>query len=418
MKVITLFIILFISFVKESEANPPDPNPPVISAPGFVIFYLVCDTVNIEVTVTDIESGPVTLNVPGLHPQITVNPPLPASGNPVTVRLSFVPYPLIQHTFINYTATDSSGNVTTASTAIDFPLGILTEPRWGQSPTRCGTTFNLLADDSITIPLFVYDESYDTITLTATGVPNGAVFNPPLPFRGRQLYDGTLKWKPDITQAGIHNIVFTATDYCGQVRTCSINFDVVLPVELSSFVSSVSGNDVILNWTTSSEINNSGFEIERKKPGGLWELKGAKPGNGNSAEPVNYRFTDKGLVKGNYEYRLKQTDFNGNFEYHYLTEEVIIGQPSDFSLSQNYPNPFNPVTKIDFNIPSDGNVVMKVYDINGKEITTLVNEHRQSDYYTEFFNASDLASGIYYYKLTFTSGAVKNEKTLKMAVLK
>ncbi|MBK8984230.1 MAG: T9SS type A sorting domain-containing protein [Ignavibacteria bacterium] len=417
MKLILLFIILFSFLVKETDAVIPDPNPPVISAPGFVTYYLVCDTVNFEVTVSDIESGPVTLNVTGLHPQITVTPPLPVSGNPVTILLSFVPNPLIEHTTLYYTATDSSGNVSTDYTVIDFPLGILSTPRW-HSPATCGATYNLLADDSITIPLFVYDESYDTITLTATGVPDGAVFTPPLPFRGRQLYDGTMKWKPDITQAGFHNIVFTATDYCGQVKTCSINFDVVLPVELSSFVSSVSRNNVILNWTTSSEINNSGFEIERKKTGGLWEIKGAIPGNGNSAEPVNYRFTDKGLVKGNYEYRLKQIDFNGNFEYHDLTEEVIIGQPSDFSLSQNYPNPYNPVTKIDFNIPSDGNVVMKVYDISGKEISTLVNEYREADYYTEFFNASDLASGIYYYKLTFTSGAVRNEKTLKMAVLK
>jgi len=131
------------------------------------------------------------------------------------------------------------------------------------------------------------------------------------------------------------------------------NIDNPLPVELSSFSSIISGRNVELKWTTSSEINNSGFEIERAL--NTSNLKFSKigfiAGAGNSNEVRNYSFIDRNLEKGNYKYRLKQIDFNGNFSYFNLNSDINIGVPDKFELSQNYPNPFNPVTKINYDLP-------------------------------------------------------------------
>jgi len=174
----------------------------------------------------------------------------------------------------------------------------------------------------------------------------------------------------------------------------------VLPVELASFVSVISNNNVTLNWTTATEINNSGFDIERSIVNGQWSTVGNVVGNGTTTSPVNYSFTDRNLNSGNYNYRLKQIDFNGNFEYFNLRNEVVIGVPSKFELSQNYPNPFNPSTVINYQLPSLSNVSLSVYNISGKEVKSLVNGKQEAGYYTFELNASDLSSGIYFYRLT------------------
>ncbi|MCB0729305.1 MAG: T9SS type A sorting domain-containing protein, partial [Ignavibacteriae bacterium] len=159
-----------------------------------------------------------------------------------------------------------------------------------------------------------------------------------------------------------------------------------LPVELSSFTSSVNYRDVTLNWSTASELNNSGFEIERSdirsQTSNVWTKVGNVNGNGTSSSVINYSYTDRGLATGSYSYRLKQIDFNGNFEYFNLNNEVNIGTPSTYALSQNYPNPFNPATTINFDLPTDGNVSLKLYDMSGKEVATLVNEVRSAGYYS------------------------------------
>ena len=172
----------------------------------------------------------------------------------------------------------------------------------------------------------------------------------------------------------------------------------VLPVELSSFTSLINNRDVTLNWSTSSEVNNSGFDIERSS-NGTWSKVGNVSGNGTTNSAMNYSYTDRGLTSGNYSYRLKQIDFNGNFEYFNLSNEVNIGVPAAYELSQNYPNPFNPSTSISFNIPTDGIVSLKLFDMSGKEVSTLVNEVKTAGYYSVNFNAANLTSGIYFYEL-------------------
>ena len=194
------------------------------------------------------------------------------------------------------------------------------------------------------------------------------------------------------------------SNYIG-IDALNVSTDVPLPVELSSFVSTVSNNNVTLKWTTASELNNSGFDIERSV-NGTWTKIGYAAGNGTSTVSNSYSFTDRNLASGSYSYRLKQIDFNGNFEYFNLSSEVNIGIPAQFELSQNYPNPFNPSTTINYNLPKDGKVSIRVFDMSGKEVAVLVNEAKTAGYYSINFNASALSSGVYYYSINadnFTS---------------
>jgi hypothetical protein len=188
-----------------------------------------------------------------------------------------------------------------------------------------------------------------------------------------------------------------------------------LPVELSSFTASPNNRDLYLNWSTLTESNNSGFDIERKAfTTDNWTKVGFVTGNGTSSVPHDYTFCDRNLTSGIYTYRLKQTDFNGNYEYHNLNGEVIIGVPKSLQLIQNYPNPFNPSTTISFELPVEGKVTLKVFNTSGKEVAVLVNEERSAGYYSVNFDASNLSSGVYYCRLE----ANEVIRVMKMAVVK
>ena len=181
------------------------------------------------------------------------------------------------------------------------------------------------------------------------------------------------------------------------------DMDFMFPVELSDFSSYVKINNVTLNWSTVSENNNSGFDIERSviKDESIeaFEKISFVKGYGTTTLSKQYIFTDKNLITGKYKYRLKQIDYSGNIEYFYLAEEVLIGVPPEFKLSQNYPNPFNPSAKINFELPKDGIVILKIFDNNGKEIRTLVNEFKSAGYYTIEFDGINLPSGLYFYRI-------------------
>jgi photosystem II stability/assembly factor-like uncharacterized protein len=173
-----------------------------------------------------------------------------------------------------------------------------------------------------------------------------------------------------------------------------------IPVELSSFTASVSGNDVTLSWGTATELNNAGFDVERfSEKYSDWEKIGYVEGNGTTTEVKNYSYTDKNLIPGRYEYRIKQIDFDGTYKYYNLPESVEVGIPSVYSLQQNFPNPFNPSTTIRYSLPQAGMVSLKIYDALGKEVKTLLNEDKEAGYHQITFDAGNLASGIYFYTL-------------------
>jgi len=150
-----------------------------------------------------------------------------------------------------------------------------------------------------------------------------------------------------------------------------------MPVELSSFTSSILNGTVTLNWTTENEINNSGFDIERKRTENAnWTKIGFVEGHGTVNITQSYVYKDKNLTEGIYNYRLKQIDHNGNYEYFNLSSDVLVGAPSKFNISQNYPNPFNPKTNISFELSGDSKVSILVFNMLGREVVTLVNGYK------------------------------------------
>jgi len=185
--------------------------------------------------------------------------------------------------------------------------------------------------------------------------------------------------------------------------------NIPLPVELIFFTASVVKNDIVLEWKTETEVNNYGFEIQRSQINPKSAIRnpqfvkiGFVEGAGNSNSPKDYKFTDKEPTGGNsFKYRLKQIDNDGNFTY---SKEVSVEIfPSAYELFQNYPNPFNPTTTIKFTLQKAGLVTLKVYDILGQEVSTLIKDFLPAGKHKFNFDASGFASGVYIYRLEATA---------------
>ncbi len=203
-----------------------------------------------------------------------------------------------------------------------------------------------------------------------------------------------------------------APQFVQEAFNAALNYEGVLPVELTSFTATTIGSTVKLSWITATEVNNYGFEVERwalSAERQAWIKIGFVNGNGNSNSPKGYSFVDnnlpagrQGVSSGKYSYRLKQIDNDGQFEYS-NTIEAYIGAPDKFELGQNYPNPFNPSTSIKYQVSSSSLVTLKVYDVLGNEVATLVDEYKPAGSYEAEFKSTvgshQLASGVYFYRL-------------------
>jgi hypothetical protein len=173
----------------------------------------------------------------------------------------------------------------------------------------------------------------------------------------------------------------------------------VVPVELTSFTAAYVGSTVQLNWATATELNNRGFEVQRSANGSPFATVAFVEGNGTTTETQNYSFVDRTVdTRVNYAYRLKQIDFNGDFEYSSVVN-LGITLPTEFTLDQNYPNPFNPSTKISYSVPVKSDVTLEVYNLIGQRMMTLVQGAVDAGTHTEILNASDMSSGIYLVKM-------------------
>ncbi len=205
-----------------------------------------------------------------------------------------------------------------------------------------------------------------------------------------------------------------------------------LPVELTAFTAQISSNGVILNWATATEVNNYGFEIQRSEDRSQMSDAGQSSfvnsqssfvkigfvnGSGNSNSPKSYSFTDNNLSAGKYSYRLKQIDNDGSFKYSQVVDASFM-KPTKFELLQNYPNPFNPSTTIKFGLQSDAKVTLEVYNTIGQKVATLVNEQMSAGYHQVEFNASNLASGIYFYRITANIGNKDFNQVKKFILMK
>ncbi|MBK9099940.1 MAG: T9SS type A sorting domain-containing protein [bacterium] len=189
--------------------------------------------------------------------------------------------------------------------------------------------------------------------------------------------------------------------------------DTPVPVELTSFTGIVNTlGQVVLNWETASELNNLGFEIERRTETSEFRTVGFVEGNGTTTQQNSYSYVDKTAEQGVNYYRLKQVDFNGTYEYSEIVEVEVVG-PLTFELAQNYPNPFNPSTNIKYSTES-GNIRLSVYNLVGEEVAVLVNGFSQAGFFEVTFDASNLSTGVYLYKLQ----SANSVQTKKMMLLK
>jgi len=202
-----------------------------------------------------------------------------------------------------------------------------------------------------------------------------------------------------LTAPSAGNYLINAGYDSPQRRWDSAAVTLVVPVELANFSATVNENNVTLVWQTATELNNSGFDIERADVNKKWEPIGFVAGNGTTTEIHTYTFDDNDLPAGIYNYRIKQIDYNGTFEYFELEQVVKIGSLNDFALLQNYPNPFNPSTNIEFVIPEKSSVTLTVFNSIGEEVSILVNDKKEAGSYMVNFDARGFTSGIYYYKL-------------------
>ncbi|MFN3693933.1 MAG: T9SS type A sorting domain-containing protein [Ignavibacterium sp.] len=199
--------------------------------------------------------------------------------------------------------------------------------------------------------------------------------------------------------------------------------DETIPVELVTFTAKLIDGSVELSWSTATETNNLGFEVQRSqiskdKPQYDWQKIGFVKGRGTTTKPNSYSFVDENLSNGRYAYRLKQIDYDGSFRYSNEIEVDVDFNPADFLLYQNYPNPFNPSTKISWQSPVSGWQTLKVYDVLGNEVAKLVDEYRSAGRYEVEFQSTvsshQLVSGIYFYKIQAGSFV----QTKKMILIK
>ncbi len=230
---------------------------------------------------------------------------------------------------------------------------------------------------------------------------------------------------------GIYDIEFSAANHIpktisgvqvNNLQATIVNVellpDEIIPVEGPLYQASVFKNEVELYWETISETNNNGFEIQRKRDNENYIILGFVEGNGTTTRFSSYTFIDENVKPGSYSYRIKQLDFDGGFTL-WDNIEVVVFAPLVFSLEQNFPNPFNPSTKIRFTVSQNEiiefqHVSLKVHDVLGNEIATLVNEEKSAGKYEVLFDATKLSSGLYFYKLQ--SGSFTETK--KMILLK
>ncbi len=193
------------------------------------------------------------------------------------------------------------------------------------------------------------------------------------------------------------------------------------PVELSLFSALPFGNKVVLQWTTETETNNMGFEIERKYKYGDWKKIAFSKGSGTSTRKIFYGYDDYELkAPAILYYRLKQIDYNGEFEYSNEVEVLLGEVPENYSIQQNYPNPFNPSTKVTFSLPEENKVVIRVFNAMGEQVREIERGILSHGYFEQDFEMGTESSGMYFCQVlcTNTISGRTISLTVKMVLMK
>ena len=212
--------------------------------------------------------------------------------------------------------------------------------------------------------------------------------------------------------------------------TLSVLLNNIIPAELENFSSLTDNDKVVLNWNTTFEMNNYGFEIERSEQNVGWESIGFVAGAGNSRKKISYSYVDDSLQStGIYNYRLKVIELNGYYRYSSRTSATInvitatknaANSPKVFNLEQNFPNPFNPTTLIKYTLPEVSRVNIAVFNLLGQKVAALVNDVQNAGTYEKRWDAENLSSGTYFYILNAVSinGQHEYNSSKKMILLK
>jgi len=253
------------------------------------------------------------------------------------------------------------------------------------------------------------------LRINRTQIPNAGIANAQTVdvYRRATPNSGTFSVLPNTFNASFPDEVRATTTAFSEFIFGSNDANNQLPVEWIEFSARKTNEGVTLLWKTASELNNAGFEVQRKS-NHKWNALGFVRGAGTTTDAQSYTFIDR-TASGKIQYRLKQIDFDGQFEYSNIIE-VDAGLPTQFSLEQNYPNPFNPTTLLVYQIPISSEVKLEVYDMLGRKVATLVNAFMEAGIHTYSFDASRFAltSGIYFYRIQ-AGGFVA---TKKMVLLK
>ena len=215
------------------------------------------------------------------------------------------------------------------------------------------------------------------------------------------------------TGLSINNDGGTSGDQFNFASNFTVNVNATLPVELTSFAAAIVDKSVKLNWHTATELNNSGYQIQRKNSGFGWQVIAFVNGSGTTTAGHDYSYVDNVTTgNGQYVYRLNQVDNNGQSTLSKEVEVDLSFAPGGYSMDQNYPNPFNPSTSIRYSLPDNAFVSIKIYNSTGQEVATPVNGMQSADVHQVTFDASKLGSGVYYYTIKAGNNFVQTRKML------
>jgi len=269
-------------------------------------------------------------------------------------------------------------------------IGSVNVTRDNSFTSGMGTSGQLQLRQASTPSNILYAVAWGTITSYVAGMTDAATWSG----------DGMISLTPSGTTY-VRNDYNTSNTQYSHTLAANIAFipnssDAPLPVELTSFTAKSTGNTVTLNWETKTEVDNNGFEVERNANGN-WQKIGFVEGHGTANSPKYYSFIDNGAIGNKIQYRLRQNDNDGTFEYSPVVEVEL--NPTTFALYQNYPNPFNPSTMIRFSMPVSGNVALNVFNTLGEKVATLLNGQMEAGYHEVSFDAKNLPSGLYFYEI-------------------
>ncbi len=395
-KLLTLLFVLTVSGAMFAQSFTTSPNPATGTTGQTLIPFAPTSMTITESTdpVTIVTGNSVSCNAGGLHADNSYFRAFTLSNFGITedFNVSQVEIGVEQAVGAGGTQPVTCNLYTTSQT---FPAG------YPASLTLIGTVDQNVPDQSLAL----YSFNVSGLVPAGTSQLVVEIFTPDGQTTGNSFYIGSNtggETAPSYILAADCGITTPTTTsaigFPGMMIVMSVTGDQIVPVELSSFNAFDVNGQVKVEWSTSTETNNQGFEIQKSIAGENFVTVGFVKGHGTSTEAHSYSFVDQNVVNGTISYRLKQVDFNGVSVYSEVAV-VNVNAPAAYQLSQNFPNPFNPTTQISFALPVDAGVKITVFNAIGQEMQKVVDNTFTAGSHVVNFNAAGLSSGLYFYKL-------------------